>query len=193
MTESRTAGETPSPSGTGGIVVLGVGNLLLTDEGVGPTMIAHLNQRWEFPPHVELVDGATAGLELINVFNRAAHIVVIDTVRGGAEPGAVFRFHPDDVPRDLRYRTSIHQISFIDAWNMARLLGPAPEITIIGVQPEDMSTPHVGLTATIEARLPAIEEIVLAELARLGVEPRPRGDQGPLRAGALGGEAAEES
>lgn len=155
----------------GRIVILGVGNLLLTDEGVGPITIAYLGERWHFPDHVELVDGATAGLELINVFQSAGHIVVVDTVLGGAEPGALYRFHPDDVPTDVRYRTSIHQVSFIDAWTMARLLGPAPDIVIIGVEPEDMATPHVGLTATIEARLPDIEELVLAELERLGVKP----------------------
>ena len=71
-----------------------MGNLLLTDEGVGPTTIAYLGERWRFPEHVELVDGATAGLELMNVFGGAAHLVVVDTVLGGAEPGAIYRFHP---------------------------------------------------------------------------------------------------
>lgn len=157
------------------IVILGVGNLLLTDEGVGPTTIVYLGERWVFPDHVQLVDGATAGLELVNVFQSAGHIIVIDTVLGGAEPGALYRFHPDDVPQDVRYRTSIHQVSFIDAWTMVRLLGPAPDIAIIGVEPEDMATPHVGLTPTIEARLPEIEELVLAELEHLGARPVRRG------------------
>lgn len=156
----------------GRIVILGVGNLLLTDEGVGPTTIAYLEERWRFPEHVELVDGATAGLELMNVFGGAAHLVVVDTVLGGAEPGAVYRFSPDEVPSGVRYRTSIHQITFLDAWTMARILGPAPEVVIVGVEPEDMSTPHVGLTPTIEARLPDIESVVLGELARLGVTPQ---------------------
>ncbi len=156
------------------VIILGVGNLLLTDEGVGPITIGYLDERWEFPDHVQLVDGATAGLELINVFQSAGHIIVIDTVLGGAEPGALYRFHPDDVPRDVRYLTSIHQVSFMDAWTMVRLLGPAPDIAIIGVQPEDMATPHVGLTATIEARLPDIEQLVLAELEGLGVRPARR-------------------
>lgn len=153
------------------IIVLGVGNLLLTDEGVGPHTIAYLLERWDFPEHVELVDGATAGLELINVFQSASHIIVVDTVLGGSEPGALYRFHPDDVPTEVRYRTSIHQVSFIDAWNMTRLLGPAPDIVIIGVEPEDMATPYVGLTQTISARLPDIEELVFEELARRGVQP----------------------
>jgi hypothetical protein len=65
----------------------------------------------------------------------------------------------------------------MDAWTMVRLLGPAPDIAIIGVQPEDMATPHVGLTATVEARLPDIEQLVLAELKGLGVRPVHRGDE----------------
>lgn len=166
----------PPSAEPGRIVILGVGNLLLTDEGVGPTTIAYLEDRWRFPEHVELVDGATAGLELMNVFGEAAHLVVVDTVLGGAEPGAIYRFHPDQVPSGVRYRTSIHQITFLDAWTIARILGPAPEVVIIGVEPEDMSTPHVGLTPTIEARLPDIEEIVLGELARLGVVPEVRAE-----------------
>jgi hydrogenase maturation protease len=160
----------------GRIVILGVGNLLLTDEGVGPTTIAYLVERWRFPQHVELVDGATAGLELMNVFGGAAHLVVVDTVFGGAEPGAIYRFHPDQVPSGVRYRTSIHQITFLDAWIMARILGPVPEIVIVGVEPEDMSTPHIGLTPAVEARLPDIEEVVLGELARLGVVPERRAE-----------------
>ena len=166
----------PPSAEPGRIVILGVGNLLLTDEGVGPTTIAYLEDRWRFPEHVELVDGATAGLELMNVFGEAAHLVVVDTVLGGAEPGAIYRFHPDQVPSGVRYRTSIHQITFLDAWTIARILGPAPEVVIIGVEPEDMSTPHVGLTPTIEARLPDIEEIVLGELVRLGVVPERRAE-----------------
>ena len=166
----------PPSAEPGRIVILGVGNLLLTDEGVGPTTIAYLEDRWRFPEHVELVDGATAGLELMNVFGEAAHLVVVDTVLGGAEPGAIYRFHPDQVPSGVRYRTSIHQITFLDAWTIARILGPAPEVVIIGVEPEDMSTPHVGLTPTIEARLTDIEEIVLGELARLGVVPEVRAE-----------------
>lgn len=164
----------------GGIVILGVGNLLLTDEGVGPTTIAHLEERWRFPEHVELVDGATAGLELMNVFGGAAHLVVVDAVLGGAEPGAIYRFHPDQVPSGVRRRTSIHQITFLEAWTIARILGPVPEVIIVGIEPEDMSTPHVGLTPTVQARLPDIEGVVLGELARLGVVPERKPEIGEV-------------
>lgn len=164
----------PYQPGPGTVVLLGVGNILLTDEGVGPTTVDYMRERWDFPDYVELVDGATAGLELINVFKRCDHLVVIDTVTGGSPPGSLYRFHPDDVPAQVKYRTSLHQVSFMDAWNMARLLGPVPDITILGVEPEDMTTPHVGLTATLQAGLPEIEALVLEELESLGVKPERR-------------------
>lgn len=145
-----------------------MGNLLLTDEGVGPAFVQYFRERWKLPANVEAVDGATAGLELINLFGSADALIVVDTVLGGGEPGAIYRFHPDQVPAGVRYLTSVHQLGFIDAWTMARLLGPAPDVVIIGIEPEDMETPHVGLTPTIEARLPVIEELVLEELTGRG-------------------------
>lgn len=158
------------------IAVLGVGNLLLSDEGVGPTVVAYLADRWRLPPGVELVDGATAGLELVSLFERTDHLVVVDTVRAGAEPGALYRFTPADVPETagVRSRISAHQISFMDAWSLAVLIEtPVPEMVIIGVEPADISTPHVGLTPAVAGRLPDIEELVLDELRRLGVTPEP--------------------
>ena len=153
------------------IIILGVGNLLLTDEGVGPTFVQRFRRRWNLPANVEVVDGATAGLELINVFGAADFLIVVDTVRGGGEPGAIYRFHPDEVPPGVRYVTSAHQLGFMDAWTMVRMLGPAPDVVVIGVEPEDMTTPNIGLTPTLEARLAVIEELVLEALAGRGVRP----------------------
>lgn len=161
-----------TPRTTARVAVLGVGNLLLSDEGVGPTVVAHLAERWLFPPEVELVDGATAGLELISLFERVDDLVVIDTVRAGAEPGAIYRFTPEDVPETagVRCRISAHQVSFMDAWTLARLVeAHVPQMVIVGIEPADMSSPHIGLTPAVARRLPEIEAIVLGELARLGV------------------------
>jgi inactivated superfamily I helicase len=63
---------------------------------------------------------------------------------------------------------------------MARILGPVPEVIIVGIEPEDMSTPHVGLTPTVQARLPDIEGVVLGELARLGVVPERKPEIGEV-------------
>lgn len=155
-------------------VVIGIGNLLLTDEGFGPHLIAHLERHWELPDDVGLLDGGTGGLQLLSEFQQAELLVIVDIVRGGGEPGDVYRFTPDDVPLGARLRTSAHQVSLVEAWVMARLLGQAPEAVIVGIEPLDFSTPNVGLTERLEARLPVVAEVVLEELARAGFEARPR-------------------
>jgi hydrogenase maturation protease len=155
-------------------VVLGVGNLLLSDEGMGPLAVEYLRERWDFGTGVELVDGATAGVELMNIFGGAARLVVVDTVLGGAEPGAIYCFSPDDVPVNVRYRASIHQAHLLDGLALAALIGPVPEVTVVGVEPADIDSLHVGLTPALQARLPAVAEVVLEELARSGVHPRRR-------------------
>jgi hydrogenase maturation protease len=159
----------------GKIVVLGVGNLLLCDEGVGPRTIEYLDRHWDLGPQVELIDGATAGVELMTLFAGVDHLVVVDTVLGEAEAGAIYRFRPEEVPVGVRYRSSVHQAHFLDALGLAALVGHVPEVIVVGVQPADMETPQVGLTAALEERLPVVAEVVLEELARLGVQPAARG------------------
>jgi hydrogenase maturation protease len=157
------------------VIVLGVGNLLLSDEGIGPTVIAYLKERWQFTPDVRLIDGATGGMDLMPLFEQADHLIVVDTVRGGAEPGALYRFTPEEVPETagVRSRISAHDVSFMDAWVLARLVEtPVPRMVILGVEPADISTPHVGLTSAVTARLPDVEALVLRELAEVGVVAR---------------------
>jgi hydrogenase maturation protease len=152
------------------VVVLGVGNLLLTDEGVGPATVAYLHERWDFEgADTGLIDGGTSGMQLVTLFGAAEHVVVVDAVMAGEEPGAIYRFGPDDVPLDAALPLTVHDVGFLDAWRVAQLLGPVAALTFVGVQPADVQTPHVGLSDAVAARLPQIEEVVLEELARLGV------------------------
>ncbi len=164
------AGASASPH----IAVLGVGNLLLSDEGVGPATVEFLLDRWEFPEQVYLRDVGTPGLGMVGHFREFEDIVVVDTVRGGGTPGDVYRFTPEELPLGAELRVSAHNISIVDAWQYAQLLGYEARMVVVGVEPQDISTPRVGVTSAIEARLPVIAEVVLEELARLGVEARRR-------------------
>jgi hydrogenase maturation protease len=141
---------------------------------VGPTFVEWFRRRWELPPQINVVDGATAGLDLLDLLGQADFVLVVDTVLGGGEPGSTYRFTPEQVPAGVRLRNSIHQIGFMEAWNLAALVGAVPEVVMIGVEPQDMITPHVGLTEIVAARLPALEALVLKELEQRGVRLRPR-------------------
>jgi len=152
------------------IMVLGVGNILLRDEGVGPKVVERMREIYDFPPNVELMDGGTAGLDLLPYLKGVDTVIIVDTVKTGEEPGAIFRFTPDDIDIKVPYKTSLHQIGMVEVFAIAEALGRKLNAVIIAIQPEDMSDWGLELTATIEAKIPELITLVIKELEALGVK-----------------------
>ena len=156
------------------IVVLGVGNTLLKDEGVGVRVVEELKKKFAFPSNVRLVDGGTQGLWLLPTLQEADRLVVIDAVLGKCEPGSIYRLEKDDLPKGLRLKQSAHDSDLIEALNLCALLDQAPQtVVVIGIEPEDISAYGLQLTPTIESRVPALVDQVLVELGKLGVAATP--------------------
>ena len=144
-------------------LVLGLGNILLRDEGVGVRVVQAM-ERMELPRDVELFDGATAGLDLIDVLADRRKVIVIDAIEGGAEPGTVLRLGPEDLAPCNGKGVSLHEIGLLEALTVARQLGTAPhEVVIFGIKPKVVD---YGLTLSPEIAqlVPRIIESVLAEL-----------------------------
>ena len=155
------------------IVVLGVGNILLRDEGVGVHCVERMRATYSFPPEVALMDGGTAGLDLLPYLEGVEKVIIIDTVKAGEPPGSIFRFTPDDIDIKVPYKTSLHQIGMVEVFAIAEALGRKMDAVIIGIQPEDMSDWGLEMTPTIEAKIPELMALALKELAALGVRPEP--------------------
>lgn len=154
------------------VLVLGVGNLLLGDEGVGVHAVRALACDYRFPPEVELLDGGTAGMELLEPIRQARHLIVIDAVDAGAAPGTVLRLAGDEVPVFFgRSHLSPHQVGLSDVLAVARLAGWAPAtVTVYGIEPESLDV-GVDLTPRVAAALPGLLRAVAAEMGRLGFPP----------------------
>jgi len=148
------------------IIILGVGNLLFTDEGVGIRVAEALQDR--FPENVRVVDGGTLGLNLLGVISEADHLIVVDAVRKGGEPGSLYRLAGEEIPKRIRAKNSLHQVEFLEALTCCQALDKVPETVIVGVEPEDITTMSIELTATVGARLEDLVEAVLKELTDLG-------------------------
>lgn len=147
------------------ILVLGIGNILLRDEGVGVRVVEAM-ERIDLPPDVELFDGATAGLDLLDALAGRRKVIVIDAIGGDSEPGTVLRLSPEDLVALDGRGMSLHEIGLLETLTAAKQLGVAPqELVVLGVKPRDVSC---GLTLSPEtARLvPEIVELVLAELEK---------------------------
>ncbi|MDD5330326.1 MAG: HyaD/HybD family hydrogenase maturation endopeptidase [Sulfuricella sp.] len=151
------------------IIVLGVGNILLSDEGVGVRTIEKLQRDFILPAEVEVIDGGTTGMEMLEDLAGADHIVIVDAVRSGQAPASIVKLTGDQVPVFFRTKLSPHQIGLSDVLATLELTGEAPGgITVIGVEPASLET-AIELSPQVEALLPELAELVVAELRQLGV------------------------
>lgn len=152
------------------IVVLGVGNILLKDEGVGVRVVEELQQRYEFPDNIRVIDGGTQGLWLMPTIQESDHLIVVDAVLGGGEPGTIYRLERGDLPTGLRAKQSAHDSDLVEALNLCNLLGSGPKnVVVIGIQPQDIQPFGMELTDTIAAKVQDLVLLVVAELEKLGV------------------------
>jgi hydrogenase maturation protease len=149
------------------ILVLGVGNLLLRDDGFGVHLIYSL-KGIALPGNVELLEAGTVSHQLIPKLHEIDHLIVIDVVEAGDIPGSLFRFSPDDMKFPIEQKASLHQISLIDVLNMAALTGTKPKTVIIGVQPRDVSSWSMELSDELFAVIPRVQELIFEELKKIG-------------------------
>lgn len=150
------------------ILVLGIGNVLLTDEGVGVRALNELERRYTFPENVELLDGGTAGIELLRHIRNRDYLIIIDAMKFDQEPGTVSRVEGQDVPAAFRTRISPHQLGLSDLLAAAMLTDELPKnLVLFGVEPESLDI-GLDLTDTVEASLEKLTGAILEELRSIG-------------------------
>lgn len=155
------------------ILVLGIGNLLLGDEAIGVRIVEALEQRYLLPPHVEVLDGGTSGMDLLDVMANRDHLIVADAILTGAPPGTVAVLHDDEIPAMFSQKVSPHQLGLADVLMALRLTGEFPvRLTLVGVVPQSLE-PGIAITPVVSAAIdPALKQIVAA-LQKSGVMPIP--------------------
>ena len=148
------------------ILILGVGNLLLKDDGFGVHLVNSLKGA-ALPDNVTLLEAGTVSHQLIPMLHEMDHLIVVDVVEAGDTPGALFRFSPDDMKFPVAQQASLHQISLVDVLHMAALTGSKPKTVIIGVQPKDVSSWSMELSDELLAVIPRVQELIFEELTKL--------------------------
>ena len=159
-------------------LILGLGNILLGDEGVGVRVVERLLDLYHFPEGTQVLDGGTLALDLLPYVEDADRMVVIDAVDMRAEPGTVVRITDEEVPTFLSVKVSPHQMGLADILSAARLRGLSHgELVLWGVQPEVMDT-TLELSPPVAAQVDVLVDGVLADLSQWGIEPTGRGERG---------------
>ena len=150
------------------ILVLGIGNVLLTDEGIGIRALKELERRYHFPDQVELLDGGTAGIELLRHISNRDHLIIIDAMKSDQEPGTVVRVDGTEVPAAFRTRISPHQLGLSDLLAAAMLTDELPEnLVLFGVEPESLDV-GLDLSDRVEASVDKLVHAVVEELRAIG-------------------------
>ncbi len=155
------------------ITILGIGNILLRDEGVGVRVVEELKKTYVFPDNVCLVDGGTQGLWLMSTIQVSDHLVVVDAVLGGDKPGTLYRLEKSDLPKGLRVKQSAHDSDLIEALNLCALVDKEPKsVVLIGIEPVDINPFSLELSPQISGRIDDLVDMVISEVQKLGVNPQ---------------------
>jgi hydrogenase maturation protease len=143
--------------------VIGVGNILLSDEGIGVHVAGELSKRGS-PPGVEFVDGGVAGAGLLGLIEGQEKVAIVDAVEAPFPPGTVLRLSPDDLGEGPGTSWSLHDLNLAHVMGLMRLRDTLPEMMILGIVPADVETWRIGLSEPLAGRFEEILSKVSAEL-----------------------------
>ena len=147
------------------ILVLGLGNILLGDEGVGVRVAEQLLTH-PLLDGIEVIDGGTAGYELINFFEGKEKVIIVDAVKTNDTPGSVYKLDLSLVQEEETVQLSLHQIGLKNVFKMASLMDLNPEVTLVGIVPKDYQDYNIGLSDEVEQAIPLAIETVLQEITK---------------------------
>jgi len=152
------------------ISLIGLGNLLLRDEGVGVHAVEALKRKYDFPEGVRLLDGGTLGLDLLHLIEGMDRVLFVDAVDLKKKPGTIAVIEGEDLPSLLEPKLSLHHVGLSDLLFASGFLGTRPaEIVLIGIQPETMEI-GLELSKTIKERFDELLDTVLGKLREWGLE-----------------------
>lgn len=163
------------PESRGNILILGVGNILFSDEGVGVRAVERLQEVYDFSENVTLMDGGNLGMGLMGPLLETEYCIVLDAVLANDAPGTLYRLTGDDLRKSLAFKDSMHQCDLVDTLLSCEMIGRRPQTVVIGMEPADIQTMSLELSPTVVARLSAMCDLALDEVRAAGGQVHQRG------------------
>ncbi|QDF28599.1 HyaD/HybD family hydrogenase maturation endopeptidase [Halarcobacter anaerophilus] len=153
-------------------ILIGVGNVLFKDEGVGIYASKYLQKNFDFGEELEIIEGGTLGFKLMTYFQEYDNVIILDTVSIEDKAGEIYRL-PSDVLLGLgQYRKTAHEVEIVEMLEICSVLEKHAEVTILGIIPEDIQSVEIGLTQNIENRFDEYIAQALKECESIGIKPK---------------------
>jgi hydrogenase maturation protease len=143
------------------VLILGIGNLLKSDDGLGVHIVRYMEESGAaLPEGVELLDGGTAGFDLLGLIENYDKIVIVDALKADDKPGSIYRFTPEHAV-ETRSRFSLHEVGIMEVIRVLRILDRNPEIEFIGIVPENIDDINTNISPAVKESIPRAVEMIL--------------------------------
>jgi hydrogenase maturation protease len=155
------------------LTILGLGNILLQDEGFGVHFVRYISERYRFPEGVEIIDGGVLGYTLLDILGSCEEMIVVDCLKVDDAPGSIYRFTREEMDMHLPPPTSAHEVKFADVLCKSEMMGECPEMIFLCIVPQDYQDMNLEMTPIIKEKIPVMEKLLLEELASREIFPEP--------------------
>jgi len=152
------------------VAVIGVGNLLFCDDGIGVIAAEYLRQNFIFEPEVEIVDGGTLGFGLFEYFMKYENVLILDTLSMDDEAGAIYKIPSKELLGFGGYKKTAHEVEVVQMLEICQLHETKAEVNIIGIVAKDVKSAKIGLSKVLRSRFASLIQTVINMLEELGVE-----------------------
>lgn len=153
------------------VTVLGIGNILMSDDGFGIHFVRWFSKRYHATDDVRIIDGGTLGYALIDIICSCDHLIVVDALKVEDKPGSIYRFTKEEMELNMPPPTSAHEVTFPDVLFKTELMGESPETIFLCIVPQNYKDMVLEMNPLLYEKFDAMEKLLLAELKILNIAP----------------------
>lgn len=155
-------------------IVIGIGNLLFLDDGVGVIAVKYLNKNFTFAPELELLDGGTLGFNLAEYFLDYDNVFIVDTISVDDEPGSLYKVPSHELLQGENQKKTAHEVEVLQMLQACELYDKKADITIFGVVPSDISTVKIGLSEALAEKFDVLIDTLIQSIQELDIKVQRR-------------------
>ncbi|GAB6270802.1 MAG: HyaD/HybD family hydrogenase maturation endopeptidase [Smithellaceae bacterium] len=153
------------------VTLLGIGNILMGDEGFGVHFVRWFSKRYRTTDDVRIVDGGTLGYALLDIICSCDHLFVVDVLKVQDIPGSIYRFTKEEMELHMPPPTSAHEVTFPDVLFKTELMGESPETIFLCIVPQNYKDMNLEMNPFLYEKFSDVEKLLLAELGKLNIQP----------------------